>query len=203
MIDAITCQNIKMAFGQGDSRQTVLSDIDLHIEGGQLCMIAGPSGCGKTTLLSILACMLKPTGGDVSVFGQALGDLSKRETTLFRREKIGFIFQQYNLIPALTAAENAALPLIIAGQAHAQAVDVARGVLSKFDLGAHADKFPRQLSGGQQQRVAVARALIHRPQLVICDEPTAALGRAIRHECDGYSKGYCAIRKTAGACGDP
>lgn len=156
----------------------MLADINLDITPGQLCMIAGPSGCGKTTLLSILACTLAPTAGQVSVFGQDLGALSKRQMTLFRRQHIGFIFQQYNLIPALTAAENVALPLVIAGTNHKDAEEAATRVLGKFELADHADKLPRQLSGGQQQRVAVARALIHRPGLVICDEPTAALDAA-------------------------
>ena len=175
MTTAITCNAVAKAFGEGAGRQQVLHGIDLDITAGQLAMIAGPSGCGKTTLLSILACTLAPSDGRVEVFGKDLSKLSGRQMTLFRRHHIGFIFQQYNLIPALTAAENAAMPLVIAGVNQRDAVASARRVLGKFDLGAHTEKLPRQLSGGQQQRVAVARALVHRPALIICDEPTAAL----------------------------
>jgi putative ABC transport system ATP-binding protein len=141
-------------------------------------MIAGPSGCGKSTLLSILGGLLTPTGGDAVVFGRPLTGMTPRERAAYRREDVGFIFQQYNLVPALTAAENAAAPLIIAGAGRAAAIYAARRELAALGLADHADKFPRQLSGGQQQRVAIARALIHRPRLIICDEPTAALDSA-------------------------
>lgn len=178
MEQAVKCTNLVKSFGKGSNQETVLRTINLEIKTGSLSMIAGPSGCGKTTLLSILACTLRPTAGQVTVFGQDVGHMSKAAMTQFRRRDIGFIFQQYNLIPALSAEENAAIPLIIAGTPYKFALEAARRALAKFSLSEHAKKLPKQLSGGQQQRVAVARALVHKPRLVICDEPTAALDSA-------------------------
>ncbi len=172
---AISCNNLVKSFGKGSSSQTVLNGINLDLSAGELTIIAGPSGSGKTTLLSILACTLRPTSGFAEVFGQNIAQLTNAQMARLRRHDVGFIFQQYNLIPALTAAENAAIPLIIAGAPYDKAVEAGRRVLGKFDLTEHSHKYPRQMSGGQQQRVAVARALIHKPRLVICDEPTAAL----------------------------
>ena len=125
-----------------------------------------------------MAGIMYPTDGSVCVFGTEIYDLSENELVRFRLANIGFIFQQYNLIPSLTAAENACVPLVAAGARRSEAVDQARAVLEKLNIGAHADKFPRQLSGGQQQRVAIARALVHNPRLIVCDEPTAALDAA-------------------------
>ncbi|MDZ7628026.1 MAG: ABC transporter ATP-binding protein [Parvularculaceae bacterium] len=175
MSAAILCRYLKMEFGAAGARQSVLRGVNFEAEAGRLTMIAGPSGCGKSTLLSILGGLLTPTGGDAAVFGQSLGNMSARARARYRRQDVGFIFQQYNLVPALTAAENAAAPLIIGGTKRAVAVDLAREELSRLGLAAHTEKFPRQLSGGQQQRVAIARALVHHPRLIICDEPTAAL----------------------------
>ncbi len=175
MTAAIECRYLEMDFGAAGARQTVLRGINLTADAGQLTMIAGPSGCGKSTLLSILGGLLTPTSGEAIVFGRALSAMSARERAAYRREHIGFIFQQYNLVPALTAAENAAAALIIAGEKREIAVARARAVLATLGLGEHCEKFPRHLSGGQQQRVAIARALVHSPRLIICDEPTAAL----------------------------
>lgn len=178
MTAAIECRYLKMEFGAAGARQTVLRGINLTADAGQLTMIAGPSGCGKSTLLSILGGLLTPTAGEAIVFGRALSAMSARARAAYRREDVGFIFQQYNLVPALTAAENAAAALIIAGEKREIAVARARATLATLGLGEHCDKFPRQLSGGQQQRVAIARALAHNPRLIICDEPTAALDSA-------------------------
>ncbi len=172
---AVSCRYLSMDFGVAAARQRVLRDVNLEAGAGRLTMIAGPSGCGKSTLLSILGGLLTPTSGEAVVFGRALSAMTPRERAAYRREDVGFIFQQYNLVPALTAAENAATPLIIGGQRRDIAIDRSRAELAALGLGDHADKFPRQLSGGQQQRVAIARALVHRPRLIICDEPTAAL----------------------------
>jgi putative ABC transport system ATP-binding protein len=135
----------------------------------------GPSGCGKTTLLSILSGTLSATSGQVDVLGTTITKLSDSALVKFRRRNIGFIFQQYNLLPALTCAENASVALIADGMPSAQAERKAEEILVQLGMGPHVSKLPRQLSGGQQQRVAIARALVHRPNLIVCDEPTAAL----------------------------
>jgi putative ABC transport system ATP-binding protein len=175
MLSAIRCENLMMEFGPAGATQRVLRGVTLEVKTGELTMIAGPSGCGKTTLLSILGGALKPTHGAVHAFGANLAAMTPGAMAKFRREDVGFIFQQYNLVPALTAAENAAMPLIIAGAKPGDAIDAARRELGFLGLAAHCDKRPRNLSGGQQQRVAIARALVHQPRLIICDEPTAAL----------------------------
>jgi putative ABC transport system ATP-binding protein len=140
-----------------------------------MSLIVGPSGCGKTTLLSVIAGILDADAGEVTVFGQTVTGLRDREKTRFRAGSIGFVFQQYNLLPALTAAENAAIPLVIAGWRKPKAIDRARAVLNSLGMGKKTESLPNQLSGGQQQRVAIARALVHEPRLLVCDEPTAAL----------------------------
>jgi putative ABC transport system ATP-binding protein len=172
---AVVCTALTKEFGYGTTAALVLRGIDLTIPFGQLTMLVGPSGCGKTTLLSVIAGLLRRTGGGLTVLGTDPETLGPGEHVAFRRQHLGFVFQQYNLLPALTAAENAAVPLLAAGVKRAHAV--ARGVemLEQLGLGDKAGQFPSQLSGGQQQRVAIARALIHAPRLVLCDEPTAAL----------------------------
>jgi putative ABC transport system ATP-binding protein len=162
-------------FGDGETRTLALRGVDLEAESGRITLLVGPSGCGKTTLISIIAGLLDPTGGEVSVLGQDLGKITPRQLVGFRGKNIGFVFQQYNLLPALTAAENAAVPLLITGRSRAAAVRRASEVLAEFGLGDRVGALPSQLSGGQQQRVAIARALVHEPRLLVCDEPTAAL----------------------------
>ncbi|WP_051651152.1 ABC transporter ATP-binding protein [Brevundimonas bacteroides] len=174
-MSAVIARDIEMAFGSNGLKTQVLFDIDLEIASGELTMLVGPSGCGKTTLLSILSGTLKPTGGDVEVMGNVITRMKDSEKVILRRRCIGFIFQQYNLLPALTAAENAAMALVADGMPLKQAAEKARAVLETLGMGPHADKLPRMLSGGQQQRVAIARAIVHEPDLVVCDEPTAAL----------------------------
>jgi putative ABC transport system ATP-binding protein len=164
-----------MAFGSNGLKTQVLFDVDLEVASGELTMLVGPSGCGKTTLLSILSGTLKPTGGEVEVMGNVITRMKDSEKVILRRRRIGFIFQQYNLLPALTAAENAAMALVADGMPLKAAAEKARAVLETLGMGPHADKLPRMLSGGQQQRVAIARAIVHEPDLVVCDEPTAAL----------------------------
>ena len=172
---AVVCQGVTKEFGEGETRTLALRGVDLEAEAGRITLLVGPSGCGKTTLISIIAGLLDPSGGDVTVLGQDLRKIAGRQLVRFRGENIGFVFQQYNLLPALTAAENAAVPLLIAGQPRAEAVRRASDVLAEFGLGDRMHALPSQLSGGQQQRVAIARALVHDPRLLVCDEPTSAL----------------------------
>jgi putative ABC transport system ATP-binding protein len=172
---AVICRGVTKEFGQGDARTLALRGVDLEAEAGRITLLVGPSGCGKTTLISIIAGLLDPTGGEVTVLGHDLRKLSGRRLVGFRGENIGFVFQQYNLLPSLTAAENAAVPLLISGRPRAEAVRRASEVLAEFGLGDRVHSLPSQLSGGQQQRVAIARALVHEPRLLVCDEPTAAL----------------------------
>jgi putative ABC transport system ATP-binding protein len=162
-------------FGAGQVRTQALRGVDLEVRAGQLTLLVGPSGCGKTTLISIIAGLLDPTAGEVEVLGEDLGRLSGGGLVRFRQKHIGFVFQQYNLLPALSAVENAAIPLVIAGRPRPQALAAAAEVLESVGLGDRLGARPAQLSGGQQQRVAIARALVHEPRLLVCDEPTAAL----------------------------
>ena len=173
--NAVRCSGITKSFPAGDGRVEVLHGIDFEVRAGELTMLVGPSGCGKTTLISIIAGILSPTSGAVETCGRLITGLSDSEKVAFRRRAIGFVFQQYNLLPALTAEENAALPLVAAGMPLAAAATKAASFLKQIGMGAHLGKLPNQLSGGEQQRVAIARACVHDPQLIVCDEPTAAL----------------------------
>jgi putative ABC transport system ATP-binding protein len=173
--NAIVCRGVTKEFGDGQARVHALRGIDLDLPYGELALMVGPSGCGKTTLISIIAGLLDVTAGEVEVLGSSLSKMGGTELVNFRGQNIGFVFQQYNLLPALTAAENAAVPLLIAGKNHYQSVEKAKAMLAEVGLADKVDKLPAELSGGQQQRVAIARALIHEPRLLVCDEPTAAL----------------------------
>lgn len=175
MSDAIVLRGVTKTFGEGRAAVQALRGVDLTVEEGTILMLVGPSGCGKTTLVSVISGVLDADGGHASVFGRAWGSLSREAKTSLRRELVGFVFQQFNLIPTLTAAENAAVPLLIRGAPRSEAIQRAAGVLDAVGLGDRADAFPSQLSGGMQQRVAIARALVGRPRLIVCDEPTAAL----------------------------
>lgn len=172
---AISARGVTRAFRSGSQVVEVLRGIDLDIQAGELTYLVGESGSGKTTLVSILCGILWPTAGNVRVFGTDIYDLPGDALTKFRLNNIGFIFQQYNLLSSVDAASNAAVPLIAQGMRVAEARDQALSMLEKLNIADQAEKFPNQLSGGQQQRVAIARALVHAPQLIVCDEPTAAL----------------------------
>lgn len=172
---AVLCSGVTKSFGTGEAEIQVLRGIDLEVRFGELTLLVGPSGCGKTTLISIVAGLLEVNSGEVSVLGEELTRMTGRRKTRFRSENVGFVFQQYNLLPALTAAENAAVPLIINGMPRKIAVEKAKEVLRSVGMGDKVQSLPSQLSGGQQQRVAIARALVNSPKLLVCDEPTAAL----------------------------
>jgi len=172
---AVSCQGVTKEFGANGTKTLALRGVDVGVGDGQLTLLVGPSGCGKTTLISIIAGLLNPTQGTVTVLGTDLAKLSGGQLVAFRAKNIGFVFQQYNLLPALSGVENAAVPLIINGWPRAKAFEKARAMLATVGLEHRADSFPAQLSGGEQQRVAIARALIHEPRLLVCDEPTSAL----------------------------
>ncbi len=172
---AVKCRQLVKTYDTGDQKITALQGIDLDIHLGELMMLVGPSGCGKTTLISVIAGILDQDSGQCDVFGVDWLHLSSKDKLLFRAQNIGFVFQAYNLLPTLTAAENVAVPLIINGMKRQLAVRKAAELLEKVGLAKRAESLPSQLSGGQQQRVAIARSLVHNPRLIVCDEPTSAL----------------------------
>ncbi len=178
---AVVCRRIEKWFGAGEARVHALRGVDLEIRMGELAMLVGPSGCGKTTLLSVIAGLLDSNGGDLDVLGETPARMGKQERILFRRRNLGFVFQQYNLLPSLTAAENVAVPLLAAGMNRNEAAGEATRLLAQLGMEERASSLPAQLSGGQQQRVALARALVHKPRLIVCDEPTAALDAKTGH----------------------
>lgn len=168
---------VTKSFGSGDAKTIALKGVDFDARQGELLMIVGPSGCGKTTLLSVIAGTLAFDGGEVNVFGNKLHSMSKGETTRFRGKNIGFIFQQFNLIPTLSCIENISVPLLINGSSRSVAERKAEEALELVGLKGRGNERPTNLSGGQQQRVAIARSLVHEPRLIICDEPTSALDK--------------------------
>ncbi len=172
---AVVCRQIVKEFGAEETKTLALQGVDLDVLPGQMTLLVGQSGCGKTTLISIIAGLLNATSGSLSVLGEDIIKMTGSQLVRFRQKNIGFVFQQYNLLPTLTAVENAAVPLIIAGQPRRQAFEAAKHILTSVGLASRMHLLPNQLSGGQQQRVAIARALVHEPRLLVCDEPTAAL----------------------------
>jgi len=178
---AVSSRNVTKVFGHGDGEVHALRGIDLDIRMGELTMLVGPSGSGKTTLLSVITGLLNATSGDLVVLDERPASLSQEDLVLFRRENLGFVFQQYNLIPALTAAENVAVPLLAAGARRQQAVSRGKELLATLGMAHRVQALPSELSGGEQQRVALARALIHEPKLIVCDEPTSALDGRTGH----------------------
>ena len=171
--DAIQLRSVSRSYKAGDSAVTALDQVSLSFPRGTFTAVMGPSGSGKSTLLQCAAGLDRPTSGSVTVGGTELTGLSETRLTLLRRERIGFVFQAFNLLPALTAEQNVALPLRLAGRRVAKAR--VREVLRQVGLGDRARHRPTELSGGQQQRVALARALITRPEVLFGDEPTGAL----------------------------
>ena len=179
---AIRARGVMKAFGSGDSRVHALKGVDLEVRFGEMMMIVGPSGCGKTTFLSVLCGTLQADAGAVNIFGQDLNAMRDSEITAFRGRNIGFIFQQFNLIPTWSAVENVSVPLLLRGAGRKEAEAKAGSLLDAVGIAQKRDAYPSQLSGGQQQRVAIARALVHEPRLIICDEPTAALDAVSGHK---------------------
>ena len=177
--NAISCRGLMKTYGRGNAAVPALRGVDLEIRTGELLMLAGPSGCGKTTLISILSGLMKRDAGECSVLERDYEQMTVNETTRFRGQNVGFVFQSFDLIPALSAAENAATPLLIHGLQHRTALEQADAVLQKLGFdGRMMRALPAELSGGQQQRVAIARAMVHNPKLIFCDEPTSARSSA-------------------------
>jgi putative ABC transport system ATP-binding protein len=169
----VTADEVTRRFGEGDTAVDALRGVTLGVDSGKLTAVMGPSGSGKSTLMHILAGLDRPTGGTVSIGGTDITDLDDTDLTKLRRERIGFIFQFFNLLPMLTAEENVLIPLSIAGKE--PDADWYRDLIDKVGLGDRLTHRPSELSGGQQQRVAVARALVSRPMIVFADEPTGNL----------------------------
>jgi putative ABC transport system ATP-binding protein len=176
----LTLQDVTKSYLQGQHTVQALRGVSLWIRGGEFVVIMGPSGSGKSTLLHLLGALDVPTSGSVHFAGHDLKALSERKRAKLRRRKIGFVFQAFNLLPTLTAVENVALPLQLAGQSQARQRAIL--ALERMGLLSRADHFPEQLSGGEIQRVAIARALVTDPDLILCDEPTGNLDSANAQE---------------------
>lgn len=179
---AVHVTGLCKGFGSGSTRIEVLHDIELVAKRGEMLFIVGPSGCGKTTLLTLIAGMLDPDKGDVKLFGDDITHMTAGQRTAYRSQNIGFIFQQFNLLPTLTAAENAAVPLLIREQPRKPSVEKAADLLRSFKLEHRVNAMPANMSGGEQQRVAIARSLVANPRLLVCDEPTASLDGETGHK---------------------
>ncbi len=171
----ISMNEVKKGFGAGATRIEVLRGVNLEAHCGEMLLLVGPSGCGKTTLLSVVSGLLDADSGNINIFGEQLEKMTSAQKTYFRQKSVGFVFQQFNLLPTLTAAENAAIPLLIRKTPFDDAVRKAADLLDRVGMGHRAHALPAELSGGEQQRVAIARSLITDPRLLLCDEPTAAL----------------------------
>jgi putative ABC transport system ATP-binding protein len=172
---AYRLRKVERNYSRGGILVRAVRPMDLDIPAGEMIAIEGPSGSGKSTLLQLLGCLEVPTGGSISFFGRELGQLSDRPLTKIRREDIGFVFQQFNLIPTLSATENVAVSMVPAKVRHDRRVARAHELLDRVGLGHRLDHLPSRLSGGEQQRVAIARALANSPKVVIADEPTGNL----------------------------
>lgn len=171
----IRVKDLYKVYRVGDSKVKALNGVDFTIQKGEFCSIVGTSGSGKSTLLNMLAGLEKPTKGQIVIAGEHIEKKSENQLVKFRREHIGFIFQSFNLMPALSAVENVALPLTFQGMDKAKRLEKASQVLDLVGLSKHKNHKPTQMSGGQQQRVGIARALVVNPQIIFADEPTGNL----------------------------
>lgn len=171
----IELRHISKVYGMGNTEVRALWDVSLKIERGEYCSIMGPSGSGKSTAMNVIGCLDRPTAGEYYLDGEDVAQLSDDALAHIRNRKIGFVFQQFHLLPQLTALENVMLPMVYAGVATAERRERAAVALQQVKLADRMDNRPTQLSGGQQQRVAIARAIVNQPLLVLADEPTGAL----------------------------
>ena len=174
--------HVTKRYGDGETAVTAVRDVSLAVEPGEIVLIMGPSGSGKTTLLSMMGALLRPTSGAIHLDGTALSELSEGRLPAIRLRQFGFIFQDFNLLSALTIRENVALVAELSGTKRTAARAKATTILTDLGLGARLDFLPEKLSGGEKQRVAIARALINDPMLILADEPTANLDSKIGHE---------------------
>ncbi len=193
----LALEEVSRVHGEGATQVRALSDVSLEVHAGELVAVMGPSGSGKSTLLNIAGGLDRPTSGRVFVDGHDVAEFSARELAELRRRRVGFVFQDLNLVPSLTAAENVALPLELDGMRVRPAREQAVAALEMVGLADLAERFPEEMSGGQQQRVAIARALVGARSLVLADEPTGALDshtgetvlRVLRERCDAGAGG--------------
>jgi putative ABC transport system ATP-binding protein len=182
MATVLEARRVTRRYGEGAARVDALRGIDLRIERGEFVAIMGPSGCGKSTLLNVLAGLDRPSSGEVWLDGHRIDELSETALAKLRRRRIGFVFQSFNLLPTLTAAENVELPLRLVGHGRRKSRRLARELLDELGVAARSDAGPSELSGGEQQRVALARALANRPDIVVGDEPTGNLDSVATRE---------------------
>lgn len=171
----VRLEEVTKVYGRGEGRVVALDRVSLQVDTGEFVVVRGKSGCGKTTLLAVIGALEAPTSGRVLAFGRDLAGLGERELSRYRRELVGTVFQSFNLIPVLDAAENVALPLLLNGLPTAEAKRRAAALIEEVGLAARARHLPHELSGGEMQRVAIARALVADPPLILADEPTGNL----------------------------
>lgn len=171
----VTLADVHRTYKRGDEVVNALRGVSFDVQRGDFVVVTGPSGSGKSTLLHVIAGLDRPTQGEVRLEGKPINDMPDDELTLYRRRRLGFIFQFFHLLPTLSAAENVALPLLLDGKSPGEATEVARVKLTSLGLSARAEHRPRELSGGEQQRVAIARAFMNRPKILFADEPTGNL----------------------------
>ena len=172
---ALVVEGVRKTYAGGEAPVEAIRGVDLRLEAGDFVALMGPSGCGKSTLLHLRGAMDRPSGGRITIGGQVLAALDDDSLPRLRRERIGFVFQFFNLLPTLTVGENAALPLLLAGRPAQEADERARRLVERVGLGHRLGHYPQQLSGGEMQRAAIARAVVHAPTLLIADEPTGSL----------------------------
>jgi putative ABC transport system ATP-binding protein len=181
-MNVLALHKVSKTYGSGHTAVHAVDQVSLKVTAGQVVLMMGPSGSGKTTLLSIMGTLLRPTSGTVTINDRIISGLSEQQLAHFRLREIGFIFQGFNLLSALTAEQNVMVPLLAAGRSNTEASQKARVLLAKLGLKERLGSLPKNLSGGERQRVAIARALANNPQLILADEPTANLDAARGHE---------------------
>lgn len=193
----LVAEGLSKGFGEGEARLELFSGLSLSLGAGEATAIVGPSGCGKSTLLHLLAGLDRPDAGRVVVGGRDWESLAPEPRASWRGEAVGFVFQLHHLLPELTAEENVALPLLLAGAGDREARSAARDLLARVGLVRQTSSLPRVLSGGERQRVAIARAVVRSPRLLLCDEPTGSLD--VAHAADVLELLLGTARERAGA----